>query len=272
MKRATLVLAALALLLGGVGQARAGFLYAIDDTTNSLYTIDPNTYAKTLIGSTGVPTGNFGDLTYDSANGNLYWIAGRDNDNLYTIDKTTGAATLVGSYGISDLFALAYDSTNGQLYAQATSGNVYTLDLATAAPTLIGSNGVYPGGYAYRADTDQLILLSAGGGAFYSIDTTTGAATLVNGGTGFVNDNGLTYDPELNAYFADDWSSMLYKWDGTTYIGGSVSGLGGDAFDGIAWVPTGASTAPEPSTLTLLGIGAVGLFGYGWRRRKLAVA
>ena len=27
-------------------------------------------------------------------------------------------------------------------------------------------------------------------------------------------------------------------------------------------------TVPEPSTLALLGIGAIGLFSYGWRRRR----
>jgi PEP-CTERM motif len=32
------------------------------------------------------------------------------------------------------------------------------------------------------------------------------------------------------------------------------------------------ASAPEPSTLTLLGIGAFGLLGYGWRRRKQTVA
>jgi hypothetical protein len=30
--------------------------------------------------------------------------------------------------------------------------------------------------------------------------------------------------------------------------------------------------APEPSTLTLLGLGSLGLLGYGWRRRKRAAA
>jgi hypothetical protein len=27
---------------------------------------------------------------------------------------------------------------------------------------------------------------------------------------------------------------------------------------------------PEPASLTLLGLGALGLLGYGWRRRKQA--
>jgi len=34
----------------------------------------------------------------------------------------------------------------------------------------------------------------------------------------------------------------------------------------------GPAAAPEPSTLTLLGIGIASIVGYGWRRRKPAAA
>ena len=259
------MLAVLGLCLGACGMARADSLLAINDSNNSLISINPTTFAVTTIGSTGVGTGDFGDLTYDSANGQLYWAAGRGNDNLYTLNQSTGAATLVGTHGIDDLFALAYDSANGKLYAESSVGNVYTIDSTTAAATLIGSNSVYPGGFAYRADTNQLILLSAGGGAFYTVDTTTGAATQLNAGVGFVNDNGITYDPTRNAYWVDDWSDNLYKYDATTFSR-TTPLTTTFPMDGIVYM-NGAATIPEPSTLVLSSVGAA-LLGLGYLRSR----
>jgi hypothetical protein len=36
----------------------------------------------------------------------------------------------------------------------------------------------------------------------------------------------------------------------------------------VAWVQPPPSPAPEPGSLTLMGVGAIGLGGYGWLRRK----
>src|SRR5664279_827558 len=156
--------------------AWAGTLYAIDDATNSLYTINPNTFALTFVGNTGV-SGDFGDLAYNPNSGTAYWIPGRGNDTLYTMNLSTGAVTQLGMHGVDDLFALAYDPVTNKLYGDATSGNFYSINTSNGAATLIGNNAVYPGGMTYNSTTGQLILTMAGGsGSFYSINPATGAA------------------------------------------------------------------------------------------------
>jgi hypothetical protein len=55
--------------------------------------------------------------------------------------------------------------------------------------------------------------------------------------------------------------------------GSAFSGfdLGGTVTVTYTYTPA-ASTTPEPSSLTLLGLGSLGLLGYGWRRRKRAAS
>ena len=45
-----------------------------------------------------------------------------------------------------------------------------------------------------------------------------------------------------------------------------------DSFGLIAQFQFGPAAVPEPTTLTLLGFGAVSLVGYAWRRRQRAAA
>lgn len=237
-----------------VGSAWAGVLYGIRDSDNALIAIDTDSLAVTLIGSTTVSSGDFGDLAYDHSTNTMYWIAGRGNNNLYTIDLNTGKATLVGSHGIGDLFTLGWDSSSDRLFAQSTNQNVYVLDKNTAVPTLIGSNSVYPGGYDYNWDIDKLILLEAGGGRVYEINRTNGAATLIADPGAWINDNDIAWDFDKNVWWALDYSGFLYKYDANWQRTTVLSNLGPFA---------AAEYIPEPGSLSLLAL--VGLIGI--RRR-----
>jgi hypothetical protein len=61
--------------------------------------------------------------------------------------------------------------------------------------------------------------------------------------------------------FTDEYSSgqvaLIRAWDGAL-TADEVAVLAADPF----------APAPEPSTLTLAGVAALGLLGYGWRRRR----
>lgn len=233
--------------------AHAGALYAIDDATDQLVTIDRTTYGVTTIGALGVG-GDFGDMTWASTTNTLYAVGGRGNNALYTINTTTGAATLVGNHGVRDMFGLAFDSSTGTLYAQSTNQGVYTLDTITGAATQIGSNGVYPGGLAYNSSTDKLLLLGAGGGTVNEINRTNGTATLL-ASPGFINDNGFTHDDELGGYWAADWNNNLFRFD-ESFNRANVANLG-NPYAAIAFVGDG-HVVPEPGSLALLGAALIG--------------
>ncbi len=70
------------------------------------------------------------------------------------------------------------------------------------------------------------------------------------------------------------WSDMVYP---TGPLAGTPTGPGVLELTGYAYVAgdpvdINIQSVPEPSTLALFGIGAVGLIGYSWRRRRGAKA
>jgi hypothetical protein len=111
---------------------------------NSLYKVDPNTGAFTLIGPTGAPQ-LFMDLTFDR-NGNMLGVTTTVNPSgtpaiLYRIDPTNGTATtLVNLVGSNLVMGLAFGQ-NGKLYAtdNFVPSGLYRIDPETGFETAIAA-------------------------------------------------------------------------------------------------------------------------------------
>jgi len=79
-----------------------------------------------------------------------------------------------------------------------------------------------------------------------------------------------TTNPQVTSHFGDD---SVYA-DTAVFTGPLVTGWapmvypGGHPYAGLSMDQAFVITTPEPSTFALLGVGAVGLLGYAWRRRR----
>ncbi|MEO9467683.1 PEPxxWA-CTERM sorting domain-containing protein [Parasphingorhabdus sp.] len=250
--------------------ASAATLFALDNGSDTLVSIDTTTNVFTDIGALGTDA-NFGDLAY--GNSTLYMLGGRNNENLYTVDTATGAATLVGNHGIGDLFGLAFDASTGKLYASQflNGGGFYEIDANTGAATLVGNTGTRIGGMTYRGDTNQLVGTNDGTGDFFGLDPANGDQTLL-GGDGFVNNSDLAFDGDLGVYWLLDFSGDFYQYNADTLSRTLISNTGRQ-FDGLAY--TGSigtmGAVPEPATwaFMIFGFGAIG--GAMRRQRKANV-
>lgn len=228
MKCATLVLAALALLVGGAGQARADFITDLyntgvnsDGTLASGGDLDQHYMMDLGKGTLGSPYVSSSIPDTWLANGpNSQWIGIDPN-----LDQNFFKASKTGDYQTTFTIGSGYDPTTATISGSLGSSN---------NSIEIFLNGV---------DTGVEVPASTGTLTSFSLPT----------GTNFVSGTN-TLDFEA----------------------GAIAGGKKNAFSIIALRvemsgEVSPSAAPEPSSLVLLGIGAVGLVGFSWRRRQRAV-
>jgi hypothetical protein len=242
-----LLLVALALLFGGVGQVSAGPI-----TWGSATTISGDTdvvTTGTLVGALNV--GFDGSLPPSNTTINGVTFVG--------LDVITNSTTTSGPFTFGSVGTLAANGTPPS--GLSTSYQTLLKSLTLAGPFTLTMNGLTIGDqyefewWSNKSDTRSILLppslttAMAGNSVVLSSNTTN-----TTGGVG-------------------QFAIGKFTFDGTSEVI-TFSGTNGTVLNGLQLRDLGpaATGVPEPSTLTLLSLGSLGLLGYGCRRRNRAAA
>jgi hypothetical protein len=242
MQRIKIGLLALALLLGGVGHTSADVIY---DTT---YAWDGSSVVSTWGSTQSGATPTDGQTFVAPANLNIalenftFYLDGfgGGGTTFFTAAIYAWSGSLIAGNPVQGATGPALYTSSLMSITDNQSGNFQQVTINTGG-ILLTPNENYvalltttdPGSIA--ANTNSFGSWSFGGLPFQHVSG--------NGGGGF--------------NFSNDPTSVTTPWDDGSDLGD------------LAWTANFAAV-PEPSSLTLLGLGATVLLGTGWRRRKQA--
>lgn len=156
-------------------------LYALENATAQLGTINTANGAFTPLVAAPAPGGSWTGLSIDPTDGTFYASTAT---GLYTLNPTTGASTLVGNFTGPTLMIDIAVGPDGMMYGHAIDTDaIYTINKATGASTLVGPTG-YNANFAQGMDFDNgdgtlYIFLYQGSGAnvYGTVNLSTGAVT-----------------------------------------------------------------------------------------------
>jgi hypothetical protein len=123
-------------LVGACGNTIFGLAFRQDGTLfgcsdNTLYQINPNTGAATLVGAMGVSS-TYYDIKFDGG-GHLYLV---ENSTLYLVNTSTGQALQIGAIGFN---VWALDFGNGTLFGFTSGGQIVSINTTTGVGTFVAN-------------------------------------------------------------------------------------------------------------------------------------
>jgi len=255
--RVRAIFAALALLICLAGNVRAGFLYAIRDSTagNQIYgyNVNESTGALTLLAGFPVATGGNGlgftpseQITIDRLNRRLFVINdGSDTVSAYSIDQTTGALTALPfspiALGAGGWQTIAVHPSGSPLIVGDANGKVNSYNItATTATAAAGSpfstGTARPFSSVFSRDGSYFYTGGNSGNVFagFSVNPTNGVLTALAGSP---FDSGAA----APAGYATDSQGRFFTGNDPQVR----------AFTTASGIPTAVSGNPFPSGLTI---------------------
>ncbi len=257
-----------------------------------LYSKSAKTYLNIAFG--GSPTNcianainNNGDIVGQAyLPGNSYYHAYIYKDNtaidLGTLGGDNSSATdlndsgqVVGLSFMPGIGQRAFLYSGGQMMDLGTFGGLYSAALSiNSIGAVVGSAGTTAGfDHAFLFDRGEMIDLGTLGGSISravdinDIGQVVGSAyTAHNAEHAFIYSDGSMVD--LNSLLIEQPSPWIITRANGINNGGMIVGAGVNAAGqtrAILLMPI-----PEPSTLVLLSVSAIGLLAYGWRRKRTA--
>jgi hypothetical protein len=167
----------------------ATVLYAIDNNTASLVTVDQTTGTiASVIGVMNFIGGETPTGIAITSDGTCY-ASGTDaaQSTLYTCDLTTGALTVVGSQATTPLLIDIAASCDGTIYGHDIgSDSFYTLSTADGSATLLGPHGLaanFAQGMTYDREAGVLyayIYTGGGTNTYAQVNTADGSIIALN--------------------------------------------------------------------------------------------
>ena len=227
--------------------ANADTLAYMNTGSANFGTIDLNTGAFSLLGTSPVVLAGLGEIT--STGSTLYGSSYTSTAGLlYTVNPANGALTQVGAGSGVDYFD--FGSTLTSLYSVDTSGVLWSINATTGAATRIGPTGVPVAGFSNLSTNSSTLYLSSNG-SLYTLNLTTGAGTLVGSHGGpqigaLILEGSVLYGGEDSPAEAVDTINI---GTGAATVGPSLTPTTFGNFFGLA--PAATTATPEPGTLWL---------------------